>query len=64
MWFVTIINLLFFGVLIQAGYPPTPTGLTVLESKFLPGVNISYKKVEVMYSYIRILILFQVPTAD
>jgi len=39
-------NLLLFGVLIQAGYPPKPTGLTVIESKFLPGVNISYKKVE------------------
>ncbi|OXV06609.1 hypothetical protein Egran_05622 [Elaphomyces granulatus] len=46
MWFLTIINLFFFGVFTQAGYPPTPTGLTVIESEFLPGVNISYKKVK------------------
>ncbi|TPX26834.1 hypothetical protein DIZ76_012297 [Coccidioides immitis] len=46
MWMLTIIQLLSLVGVTQAGYPPTPTGLTVINSKFLPGVNITYKKVK------------------
>ncbi|ODH28866.1 hypothetical protein ACO22_03855 [Paracoccidioides brasiliensis] len=45
MYFLLMISLLFLTV-IRAGYPPTPTGLTVINSTFLQGAQISYKRVK------------------
>ena len=44
--FKTIAAFLLSGV-VTAQYPPTPTGLTTINSKILPGVNITYKEVPV-----------------
>ncbi|KLJ05937.1 hypothetical protein EMPG_10645 [Blastomyces silverae] len=40
-----IANILLFWTLVQAQYPPTPTGLTVINSTSHSGVKISYKEV-------------------
>ncbi|OJD22821.1 hypothetical protein ACJ73_05831 [Blastomyces percursus] len=41
-----IANIILFWTLVHAQYPPTPTGLTVINSTSHPGVEISYKKVQ------------------
>lgn len=40
-----IVALGAFGGVARAQFPPTPTGVTVLESKLSEGVKISYKEV-------------------
>ena len=41
LWFVSLASLL---VCSQAQFPPKPEGITTLESKFHPGITISYKE--------------------
>lgn len=42
--------------LVQAQFPPTPEGVTVLESRFGDGVKISYKEVRVTMQQYSILL--------
>lgn len=53
MFFLAVVSCLF-GLVSSQYFPPTPENVTVLQSKFHPGVTISYKEVKIC-SYVSTL---------
>ena len=54
--FLKIAVIASFATLTASQYfPPTPEGLTVVKSKFVEGVSISYKEVSIVQIYSSVL---------